>query len=92
MLLSGQDFKLAEAACERMCETRWPPECPVCLQGCDWQFDRGSIWLESTVLHDDREAETLGGLRFLDEWIVSGSSQAPVICDREGNRWEDYRL
>jgi len=26
MLLSGQDFKLAEAACERMGENWWPPE------------------------------------------------------------------
>ena len=33
MLLSGQDFTLAEAACEWMGETWWPPERPVSSQG-----------------------------------------------------------
>lgn len=70
MLLIGQDFTLAEAACERMSENWWPPERPVCSQGCYWQFDRGSIWLKSIVLLDECEAETLAGLRFLDEWRV----------------------
>lgn len=91
MLLSGPDFTLAEAACERMGENWWPPERPVCSQGCYWQFDRGSVWLKSIVLLDEREAETLSGLRFLDEWRVSGLPDAPVICDRSDCRWEDYR-
>ncbi|MCW0976988.1 MULTISPECIES: hypothetical protein [Pantoea] len=59
MLLSGQDFTLAEAACEKMGENWWPPERPVCSQGCYWQFDRGCVWLKSIVLLDEREAETL---------------------------------
>ncbi|MCX2202499.1 hypothetical protein LDO48_23175 [Pantoea agglomerans] len=91
LLLSGQDFTLAEAACEWMGETWWPPERPVSSQGCYWQFDRGSVWLKSIVLLDEREAQTLAGLRFLDEWTVSGSPDAPVICDRSDCRWEDYR-
>lgn len=91
MLLIGQDFTLAEAACERMSENWWPPERPVCSQGCYWQFDRGSIWLKSIVLLDECEAETLAGLRFLDEWRVSSSPDAPVICDGSDCRWEDYR-
>ncbi|OAD97812.1 hypothetical protein [Pantoea sp. OXWO6B1] len=90
MLLQGSDFALAEAACERMGENWWPPERPVCSQGCYWQFDRGSVWLKSIVLLDEREADTLTGLRFLDEWAVSGTPDAPVICDRCDCRWEDY--
>lgn len=32
MLLSGQDFTLAEAACERMGENWWPPDAPSALR------------------------------------------------------------
>ncbi|MDE8559213.1 hypothetical protein [Pantoea vagans] len=91
MLLSGQEFTLAEAACVRMGENWWPPERPVCSQDCYWQFDLGSVWLKSIVLPDEREAETLAGLQFPDEWTVSGSPDTPAICDRSNCRWEDYR-
>lgn len=91
MLLRGKDFPQAETACELIGEYWWPPERPVCSQGCYWQFDRGSVWLKSIVLLDEMEAEILTGLRFLDEWWASGSTNAPLICDREGNHWKDYR-
>jgi len=56
-----------------------------------YQEETGSIWLKSIVLLQESEAETLAGLRFPDEWQVSGSPDAPVICDRSDCRWEDYR-
>lgn len=91
MLLKGTDFKLAEAACELMGASWWHPERPFSTQGCYWQFDRGSAWLKSLVLLNEREGDTLIGLRFLDEWRVMGTPDAPLICDRSGNHWEDYR-
>lgn len=79
-------FRLAETACERWGKPLWPPERPVCAQGCYWQFDRGSVWLKSIVLLDEHEAEMLAGLRFIDEWTVSGSPDAPIICGRSDCR------
>ncbi|WP_228379716.1 hypothetical protein [Pantoea agglomerans] len=83
MLLSRHDFKLAEAACERIGENWWPPECPVCSQGCYWQFDRGSVWLKSLLLPDAAMARDISALGVFDEWVISGSPQAPGICDHE---------
>jgi len=90
-LLKGADCALAEAACERMGTTWWPEEEPVSSEGCYWQFTRGQVWLKSLFLLDGRQGKTLSDLGVFDEWTVSGTPDAPVICDNGGSRWEDHR-
>ncbi|MEN4936315.1 hypothetical protein [Pantoea agglomerans] len=72
-------------------ETWRPPERPVCSQSCYWQFDRFSVWLKSLLLLDAGMARDISVLGVFDEWVISGSPQAAVICDHGGSRWEDYR-
>ena len=91
MLLKGASLPLAEAACNQLGEAWWYPERPFATQGCYWQFDRGCAWLNSIVLLDERQAGLLSALRFLDEWVVTGTPDAPLVSDPAGNRWQDCR-
>ncbi|GME47167.1 hypothetical protein ACJ2_42430 [Pantoea sp. QMID2] len=68
---------LAEVACYKMGETWWPPERPFCSQGCHWLFDRGSVWLKNIVLLDQRDADTLSRLCFIDEWGLAVRRMRP---------------
>ncbi|QKJ89342.1 hypothetical protein PMPD1_4444 (plasmid) [Paramixta manurensis] len=92
LLLPGEAFTLAEAACDRMGATWWPDGGPPDTQGCYWRWPQGTVWLNRITLLSEREAADLNGLNFLEAWTVEGTRHAPVIRDAGGTAWEDaYR-
>lgn len=87
-LVSASDLSLAEAGVLEMGRTWWPS-----LQREDdrhrWEYPEGVVWFNSIILLDDVENAVLRGLKFLDTWTVSGTSDAPVLRDEWGNDWRD---
>lgn len=86
MLILSPDEQLAEAGCR----TWWKGE-PCESEGCYWRFDGNDVWLKSLVQLDAQQAATISGLHFLDEWEVTGTLLAPVVSDRWGCHWLDFR-
>lgn len=87
-LIAATALEGAEAGVIAMGRTWWPA-----LKGEDnghrWEYPQGVVWFNSIVLLDDLENTILCGLKFLDTWTVSGTSDAPVLCDEWGNDWRD---
>ncbi|EMC1835509.1 hypothetical protein QG935_004668, partial [Salmonella enterica] len=54
-----------------------------------WEYETGVVWFNSIILLDDVENSILRGLKFLDAWTVTGSTDAPVLRDEWGNDWRD---
>lgn len=54
-----------------------------------WLYPGGVVWFNSIILLDDVENSILRGLKFLDAWTVTGSTDAPVLRDEWGNDWRD---
>jgi len=90
VLILSADAQLAEAGCMLMGRTWWKGEARE-SEGCYWRFDGNDVWLKSLVQLDAQQAATISGLNFLDEWDVTGTLPAPVVSDRHGNRWCDFR-
>ncbi|END4470388.1 hypothetical protein ABL536_004559 [Salmonella enterica subsp. enterica serovar Bareilly] len=78
----------AEAGVLQMGRTWWPS-----LKREDdrhrWVYETGVVWFNSIILLDDVENSILRGLKFLDAWTVTGSTDAPVLRDEWGNDWRD---
>ncbi|MEG3126767.1 hypothetical protein SC171_17150 [Pantoea cypripedii] len=90
VLIRSTDVLLAEAGCMYMGSKWWEGE--ACeSEGCYWRFGGNDVWLKAIILLSDAEAETLSRLRFLDEWCVTGMPDAPMVRDRNGNHWLDFR-
>ncbi|EJE9730198.1 TPA: hypothetical protein ACWV6T_005247 [Salmonella enterica subsp. enterica serovar Muenchen] len=87
-LVSASDLSLAEAGVLEMGRTWW-----TSLQREDdrhrWEYPEGVVWFNSIILLDDVENVILRGLKFLDAWTVTGSTDAPVLRDEWGNDWRD---
>lgn len=87
-LVSASDLSLAEAGVLEMGRTWWPS-----LKREDdrhrWEYPEGVVWFNSIILLDDVENAILRGLKFLDAWTVTGSTDAPVLRDEWGNDWRD---
>ncbi|HFV9933110.1 TPA: hypothetical protein ACIAPS_002800 [Salmonella enterica subsp. enterica serovar Bovismorbificans] len=87
-LVSATDLEHAEAGVLEMGRTWWPS-----LQREDdqhrWEYAAGVVWFNSIILLDDVENSILRGLKFLDAWTVTGSTDAPVLRDEWGNDWRD---
>ena len=47
------------------------------------------VWFNSIILLDDVENSILRGLKFLDAWTVTGSTDMPRLHDEWGNDWRD---
>ena len=78
----------AEAGVLEMGRTWWPS-----LRREDdrhrWEFPEGVVWFNSIILLDDVENSILRGLKFLDAWTVTGSTDMPRLHDEWGNDWRD---
>lgn len=87
-LISATDLAHAEAGVLEMGRTWWPA-----LQREDdrhrWEYAAGVVWFNSIILLDDVENSILRGLKFLDAWTVTGSTDMPVLRDEWGNDWRD---
>ncbi|EAA1752717.1 TPA: hypothetical protein G9E65_004458 [Salmonella enterica] len=87
-LVSATDLEHAEAGVLEMGRTWWPS-----LKREDdrhrWEYETGVVWFNSIILLDDVENSILRGLKFLDAWTVTGSTDAPVLRDEWGNDWRD---
>ncbi|MBP2200548.1 hypothetical protein [Pantoea cypripedii] len=90
LLIRSADAQMTEAGCTHMGRTWWKAE-PCESEGCYWRFGGNDVWLKAIVLLSDAQAQTLTGLRFLDEWTVTGTPDAPVVRERNGNHWQDFR-
>jgi len=78
-LISATDLEHAEAGVLEMGRTWWPA-----LQREDdrhrWEYAAGVVWFNNIILR---------GLKFLDAWTVTGSTDMPVLRDEWGNDWRD---
>ncbi|ECE8261313.1 hypothetical protein EVI75_17705 [Salmonella enterica subsp. enterica serovar Hvittingfoss] len=87
-LVSATGLEHAEAGVLEMGRTWWPS-----LKREDdrhrWEYETGVVWFNSIILLDDVENGILRGLKFLDAWTVTGSTDAPVLRDEWGNDWRD---
>lgn len=87
-LISATDLEHAEAGVLEMGRTWWPA-----LQREDdrhrWEYPEGVVWFNSIILLDDVENSILRGLKFLDAWTVTGSTDMPVLREEWGNDWRD---
>ncbi|EAP0965983.1 hypothetical protein Y940_005023 [Salmonella enterica subsp. enterica] len=87
-LVSATDLAQAEAGVLEMGRTWWPS-----LQREDdrhrWEYTAGVVWFNSIILLDDVENSILRGLKFLDAWNVTGTTDAPVLRDEWENDWRD---
>ncbi|EAX1817949.1 hypothetical protein BTA73_23700 [Salmonella enterica subsp. enterica serovar Reading] len=87
-LIAATDLDHAEAGVLEMGRTWWPD-----LKYDDdrhrWEYPGGVVWFNSIILLDDVENAILRGLKFLDAWTVTGTSDAPVLHDERGNDWRD---
>lgn len=54
-----------------------------------WEYAAGVVWFNSIILLDDVENSILRGLKFLDAWNVTGTTDAPVLRDEWENDWRD---
>lgn len=74
-LVSATDLAQAEAGVLEMGRTWWPS-----LQREDdrhrWEYAAGVVWFNSIILLDDVENSILRGLKFLDAWNVTGTTDA----------------
>ncbi len=87
-LISASDLAQAEAGVMEMGRTWWP----ALKRGDDryrWEYAAGVVWFNSIILLDDIDVAVLRGLKFLDAWTVTGSTDAPVLRDEWGNDWRD---
>ncbi|POP05333.1 hypothetical protein [Salmonella enterica] len=50
---------------------------------------KGMISLSPPTICNSAENSILRGLKFLDAWTVTGSTDAPVLRDEWGNDWRD---
>ncbi|HFD0565925.1 TPA: hypothetical protein ACF7M5_004074 [Salmonella enterica] len=87
MLIQAGSQAMAEAAALYMGRTWWQ----TCLEEYEyrWLYPGGVVWFNSIILLDDVENSILRGLKFLDAWTVTGSTDAPVLRDEWGNDWRD---
>ncbi|MDX9500264.1 hypothetical protein SM438_21070 [Salmonella enterica] len=87
-LISATDPEHAEAGVLEMGRTWWPS-----LKREDdrhrWEYPEGVLWFNSFILLDDVENSILRGLKFLDAWTVTGTTDAPVLRDEWDNDWRD---
>lgn len=87
-LISATDLEHAEAGVLEMGRTWWPA-----LQREDdrhrWEYAAGVVWFNNIILLDDVENSILRGLKFLDAWTVTGSTDMPRLHDDWGNDWRD---
>ena len=87
-LISATGLAQAEAGVMEMGRTWWPS-----LRREDdrhrWEFPEGVVWFNSIILLDDVENSILRGLKFLDAWTVTGSTDMPRLHDEWGNDWRD---
>ncbi|EJH0339438.1 hypothetical protein NCH02_004348 [Salmonella enterica] len=87
-LVSATDLEHAEASVLEIGRTWWPS-----LQREDdqhrWEYAAGVVWFNSIILLYDVENSILRGLKFLDAWTVTGSTDTPVLRDERGNDWRD---
>ncbi|MCO4160866.1 hypothetical protein [Citrobacter amalonaticus] len=87
-LVSASDLSLAEAGVLEMGRTWWPS-----LQREDdrhrWEYPEGVVWFNSIILLDDVENSILRGLKFLDAWTVTCSTDMPRLHDDWGHDWRD---
>lgn len=81
-LISAADLEHAEAGVMEMGRTWWPT-----LQREDdrhrWEYAAGVVWFNSIILLDDVENSILRGLKFLDAWTVTGSTDRRY-CETSG--------
>ncbi|EIX8227951.1 hypothetical protein OQB14_004351 [Salmonella enterica] len=52
-------------------------------------LEMGRTWWSALQREDDVENSILRGLKFLDAWTVTGSTDMPVLRDEWGNDWRD---
>ncbi|MDS0912233.1 hypothetical protein [Escherichia coli] len=87
-LVSAETPEQAEAGVLEMGRTWWSA-----LKREDdrhrWEYAAGVVWFNSIILLDDVETSILRGLKFLDAWNVTGTTDAPVLRDEWDNDWRD---
>ncbi|ELH9297383.1 hypothetical protein RQW87_004300 [Salmonella enterica] len=87
-LISATDLEHAEAGVLEMGRTWWPSQNREDDRH-RWEYATGVVWFNSIILLDDVENSILRGLKFLDAWNVTGTTDAPVLRDEWDNDWRD---